>query len=295
MRNFLLFVALMAIALIAAAALTYPAWFLVGFISVEPVHRVMNRLAMLFALFGLVALTRRLGLADRDALGYGVSKPRFTTQLLIGWLAGFALMTPLVTLLLGLDIRELRSPEMGSLLRALPTALASGIAVGFIEETFFRGALFTAVKRQSGIAAAILAPSLLYAAVHFLGGKLNLVAHHAAWGDGFVVLSRLFERYSDPLALADSFAALFALGIFLALVRARTGAIAATIGLHAAGVTTIALLRNQTRIERGSDFSYLVGNYDGVIGWGAAVWFALIIAVFIWFGRGRGAEKTRVQ
>jgi membrane protease YdiL (CAAX protease family) len=291
MRNFLLFVALMATALIAAAAFTYPAWLLVGFVSVEPVHRVMNRLAMLFALFGLVALTRRLGLADRDALGYGVSKARFATQLSIGWLAGFALMTPLVTLLLGLDIRELRSPEMDSLLRALPAALLSGIAIGFIEETFFRGALFTAVKRQSGIAAAILAPSLLYAAVHFLGGKLNLAAHHAAWGDGFIVLSRLFERYSDPLALADSFTALFALGIFLALVRARTGAIAATIGLHAAGVTTIALLRTQTRIERGSDFSYLVGNYDGVIGWGAAVWFALIIAVFIWFGRNRVSEQ----
>jgi membrane protease YdiL (CAAX protease family) len=285
MRNFLLFVLLMAASLIAAAAVTYPAWLLVSMVSVEPVHRVMNRLAMLFALIGLIMLTRRLGLADREALGYGVRRSIFGKQLIVGWLVGFALMTPLVTLLLGLDIRELRSTAMTSL-RALPTALLSGLAVAFIEETFFRGALFTAVRRQSGALAAILAPSLLYAAVHFLGGKLSIAAQDVSWEDGFVVLSRLFERYANPIALMDSFSALFALGCFLALVRARTGAIAATIGLHAAGVTTIALLRDQTRVQRATEYSYLVGNYDGVIGWGAAIWFALIIAAFLWFGRG---------
>jgi membrane protease YdiL (CAAX protease family) len=285
MRNFLLFVLLMAASLIAAAAVTYPAWLLVSMVSVEPVHRVMNRLAMLFALIGLIMLTRRLGLADREALGYGVRRSIFGKQLIVGWLVGFALMTPLVTLLLGLDIRELRSTAMTSL-RALPTALLSGLAVAFIEETFFRGALFTAVRRQSGALAAILASSLLYAAVHFLGGKLSIAAQDVSWEDGFVVLSRLFERYANPIALMDSFSALFALGCFLALVRARTGAIAATIGLHAAGVTTIALLRDQTRVQRATEYSYLVGNYDGVIGWGAAIWFALIIAAFLWFGRG---------
>jgi uncharacterized protein len=285
MRNFLWFLMLMAVALVLAAALTYPAWLLVSVVAIEPVHRVMNRLAMLFALIGLIMLTRRLGLADREALGYGLSKRQFLLQLSLSWIVGFALMMPLVGLLLGLDIRELRSAAITSVMHALPGALLSGIVIGFVEETFFRGALFTAVKRQSGIAAAVIAPSLLYAAVHFLGGKLSFEPHSGSWIDGFAVLSRLFERYTDPLALADSFSALFVLGVFLALVRARTGAIAATIGLHAAGVTTIALLRDQTRIERASDYSYLVGSYDGVIGWGAAIWFILIIGVFIWFGR----------
>lgn len=287
MRNFVFFLMLLAIALLLSAALTYPAWLLVSFVSVVPIHRVMDRLAMLFALAGLIALTRRLGLADRDAMGYGLPRRLFLIELFTGWLIGFALMVPLVGLLLGLDIRELRSGGITSVLHALPTALLSGLAVGLIEETFFRGALFTAVQRQSGTAAAVIAPSLLYAAVHFLGGKLSLVGHQVAWGDGFVVLSRLLERYSNPLALADSFAALFALGSFLALVRARTGGIAATIGLHAAGVTTIAMLRDQTQIEPTSDYSYLVGSYDGVIGWGATVWFILIVAVLLWFERDR--------
>jgi CAAX protease family protein len=201
-------------------------------------------------------------------------------------------MIPLITLLLGLDIRELRSTEASSIVNVIPGALLSGLAVAFIEETFFRGALFSAVRRQSGVVAAIIAPSLLYAAVHFLGGKMRIAADHVSWEDGFLVLSRLFERYADPLALADSFTALFALGILLAVVRARTGSIAATIGLHAAGVTTIALLRGQTRLETGSEYSFLVGSYDGVIGWGAAAWFVLIVAVFLWAGRDQTSLAT---
>ena len=69
MRNFALFVALLAGSLLLAAALTYPAWLLVATISVEPVHRVMNRLAMVIALVGLIVLTRRLGLSNRTARG----------------------------------------------------------------------------------------------------------------------------------------------------------------------------------------------------------------------------------
>ena len=80
MRTFALFVALLAASLIAAAALTNPAWLLVGTVSVEPVHRVMNRLAMLFALIGLIVLTRRLRLSHRSALGSGLSRGEFLRQ-----------------------------------------------------------------------------------------------------------------------------------------------------------------------------------------------------------------------
>jgi len=94
------------------------------------------------------------------------------------------------------------------------------------------------------------------------------------------VLSRLFERYAQPLALVDSFLALFALGILLALVRLRTGAIAACIGLHAAGVCTIFILRDTTSINGAAKLAPLVGAYDGVIGWAAFVWIAAIVVAF---------------
>ncbi len=280
MRTFALFVALLAGSLVLAAALTYPAWLLVGTVSVEPVHRVMNRLAMLFALVGLVVLTRRLGLADRKALGYGLPRAEFLRQLGVGWAAGIGLMLPLVALLLALDVRQIKPGLDGDLPAMVASGVLSGLVVAFIEETFFRGVLFTAVARTSGALAAIVAPSLLYAALHFLGGKLRVPPDEVSWVHGFQVLSRLFERYAQPWAFVDSFLALVALGILLAIVRLRTGAIAACIGLHAAGVCGIFVLRDTTIVNSNAQFAAIVGAYDGVIGWAAFAWFVAIVVAY---------------
>src|SRR5262245_28107786 len=200
MRSFALFLALLAASLLVAAALTYPAWLAVGLISVEPIHRVMHRVAMLIALIGLVVLTRKLGLLGREALGYGLPRNRFLTQLAIGWLCGLALMAPLVLVLLALDIRQPRA-DVAHLAGPIANWVIAGFTIAVIEETFFRGVLLTAVRRTSGALAAVIAPSLLYAAVHFLGGKLRIPPDAVQWSDGFVVLAKLFERYAEPLAL----------------------------------------------------------------------------------------------
>jgi uncharacterized protein len=281
MRSFLLFLVLLIGALIVASALTYPAWLLVATISVEPVHRVMNRLAMLLALVGLVYLTRRLGLADRESMGYGMLRGQFLRQLVIGWVAGVGLMLPLVVFLFSLDIREIKAGFDGSWSAVVLGGIVSGLVVAFIEETFFRGVLFSAIRRTSGVAWAVLAPSLLYAALHFLGGKIRVAADEVTWSHGFIVLSRLFERYAEPLSFADSFLALLMLGVLLAIVRLRTGAIAACIGLHAAGVCVIAVLRQASVVASGTPYAEWVGTYDGVIGWAALLWFAMIALLYV--------------
>src|SRR5262249_8564018 len=155
----------------------------------------------------------------------GLPRSEFFRQLGIGWAAGIGLMLPLVALLLALDVREIKPGIDGELLPLLLGGAVSGLAVAFIEETFFRGILFTAVARTAGARAAIIAPTLLYAALHFLGGKLRVPPEQVSWIHGFEVLSRLFERYAQPLAFVDSFLALVALGVLLATVRMRTGAI----------------------------------------------------------------------
>ena len=287
MRAFALFVALLAGSLLVAAVLTYPAWWLVSLISVEPVHRVMHRIAMLLALIGLVVLTRRLGLSDKESLGYGLPRGEFVRQMGIGFVCGVGLMLPLTALLLGLDIREVKPGFDGHWLGLIAGGVLTGVTVAFIEETFFRGVLFTAISRTSGAAAAVIAPSVLYASLHFLGGKLRVPPDEVSWVHGFEVLSKLFERYVEPLTFADSFVALAMLGVLFALVRLRTGAIAGCIGLHAAGVGFIAVLREATRVNPDTELAALVGSYDGVIGWAALVWFAVIAAAFVFFSRRR--------
>jgi uncharacterized protein len=292
-RTFALFVALLAGALLLAAALTYPAWLLVGTVSVEPVHRVMNRLAMLIALLGLIVLARRLGLANRLALGYGLPRAEFFRQLGIGWAAGIGLMLPLVALLLTLDVRQIKPGLDGDLPPLVLGGIVSGFVVAFIEETFFRGMLFSAVARTSSTRAAIIAPTLLYAALHFLGGKLRVPPEEVSWIHGFEVLSRLFERYAQPLAFVDSFLALVALGVLLSMVRLRTGAIAGCIGLHAAGVCAIFVLRDTTALNSTAPFGFIVGQYDGVIGWAAFAWFAAIVVAYGWYQRQLSSGSSR--
>jgi hypothetical protein len=113
-----------------------------------------------------------------------------------------------------------------------------------------------------------------------------------SWEHGFLVLARLFERYSEPLTFVDSFLALLMLGILLALIRLRTGAIAACIGLHAAGVCTIAVLRKATEVNATAEHADWVGSYDGVIGWAALIWFVAIALTYHQYSKKRAADTS---
>jgi membrane protease YdiL (CAAX protease family) len=289
MRSFLAMVVFLAAALVVASALAYPAWVLVGFVSEQPIHRVMHRIAMLVAFIGLIFIFKRWRVANKAALGYGLPNAQFFRQLAIGLVAGAAVMVPLLLTLFGLDVRALKPDidwSVGTVAGLLASGLLSGLVVALIEETFFRGALFTAVERESGRTLAIVLPSLLYAAVHFLGGRLRLPREEVEWSTGFAVLGKLLEKYAAPLELADSFLALFAVGVLLAAVRARTGAIAACIGLHAAWVCTIQSVRQISYVEETAPARWIVGSYDGVIGWAALGWIALFLVAF-WFATQR--------
>lgn len=293
MRTFLKFVALLAGALLLAAVLTYPSWRLVELMSDQPVHRVMHRLAMLFALLGLIWFVRRHGLGYASALGYGLPRARFMRQLALGYACGLALLLPLIAALFALDLRvpktHLFTPA--HLLPLLGSGIVAGLVVALIEETFFRGILQTAVERESGTLAAITLPSLLYASLHFLGGRLRLPDADVDWSAGFAVLAKLFENYAAPLTLVDSLLALFAVGVLLAVIRHRTGAIAAGIGLHASWVMLIAVTRGVTTDNRAAALDWLTGTYDGVIGWGALFWTALILTVGLTLWRGRASTS----
>lgn len=279
MRPFAAVLALLAAALFAAAALASPAWLLVVLIDDQPIHRVLHRIAMLFTLFGLIWLVRRWRLMDRPASGFGLPRKQFWRQLVIGLLAGALIILPLIGTLLALGVRIPRADlDLTALLiaRLIAAGLAAGLIVALIEEVFFRGVLFTAIQRSSGAVLAIVLPSLLYASVHFLGGRLHLPAAQIEWSSGWAVLGRMFIKYGDPLAIVDSFLALFAVGVLLAVVRLRTGSIAACIGMHAAWVCAITFVKDTTRLQSADASSWLVGSYDGVLGWAALGWMAVI-------------------
>jgi len=100
-----------------------------------------------------------------------------TVEFRCGWLsAGFAagvvLMMPLVLALLALGIRVWDSHLSPIMLTTLiGQGLLTGPAVGLIEETCFRGVIYGAIRRESGIVLATLLTTALYATLAFSGRK----------------------------------------------------------------------------------------------------------------------------
>lgn len=294
MRPTALFFAYLGAALVLGAVIAYPAYAAFGVAIDEPMYRFVTRAGMLVALLGAVSFLRCLSLNNTVALGYGTPRREFISDIFKGLAAGVMIMLPLVLTLFALDVRTIDPQWVFSwpdLLLAALQALITGLIVAVIEETFFRGAMFTAVNRTSGLWAAATSTSLLYAAVHFITTEYDVPVHQVQWYDGLIVLVHCFEQFAEPAAILDSFLALFVVGLFLALVRARHGHIAHCIGLHAGWVLIIQLTKDITVDDPNARFSYLTGDYDNVIGL-LALGLLTALTVVYYVAAIRGGQST---
>ncbi len=289
MRPAALFTGYLALALLLGALLAYPVYLSLNPLIDEPMYRFVTRTGMLIALLAAPWFLRSQNLADRRALGYAPPHV-FVRGLIIGMAAGVSIMVPLVGALLLLGVRVPNPDWVFSgpdLALTLAEGLLVGVLVALIEETFFRGAMYTAVERHSGMWVAVLLPSVLYAALHFLTTDYDVLPRALEWYSGFVSLAYMFEQYTEPALLIDSFLALFAVGVFLALVRARTGHIAGCIGLHAGWVMIIKVTKHVTITNEHAQYSFLAGDYDGVIGYLALALIASLAVVYAVMTRDR--------
>ncbi len=281
---FFAFVAALLAAMLVAALVSPWVQALLASLQVFPLHRVFSRLTML----GVVAITLwlllRYGLANRAVLGFAASWPRFLRRVLLGLLLGAGLMKLALLPLFLLQVRAWNGSAPAEWTGWLPLAangIGTGLAVALIEETFFRGALQGALQRIGATRWALFAVPVLYAAVHFLGRAASVPADQVNAWSGFVALGGFFSGYAQPLAILDAFAALWCVGLLLALVRQRWGDIAGCIGLHAGFVATIAVFRKVSSPAPVNEWSFLVGHFDGLLGW----WIALtagLACIAVW-------------
>ena len=274
MKAFIWFIALLAGAVAAIAGLTYPLWAALyphfGF----PFHRVADRVGMLALAVGFVLVARRLQLADRVSLGYGAPRATFLRELGIGFALGAPMMGLVAAVMVALGLLQWKpgvTVDAASLLVIAGVGLARGFAVALIEETFLRGAMFSGIARESGPIAAAILTALVYAASHFVGHS-HAVDAAPGWGSGLALLAASFGEFAHPLAIADAYLSLFAVGVVLAMVRAETGHIGACIGLHASWVWVITFLRETSVANRANPLAFLLSRFDGVVGWLVLGW-----------------------
>jgi membrane protease YdiL (CAAX protease family) len=281
--------------LLLAAALAWPVWTVAHALQPDwPFHRVISRFWQLLLLLGLLLALRRLALSGRADWGYGLPRPEFLRQAAAGFALGAAIMLPMSVTMLALGILE---PRAGLGLAAIAGAIASGallgLAVSVVEETFFRGLMFRAVSREAGFAVAAWATAVVYAAIHFFA-RTKIPSDEVAWDSGFRLLGGVLTHFTHPLPVLDSFLTLLLVGLLLAGVRERTGAVAACIGLHAGWVCIIKATKDLTTANPDAAAAFLVGPFDGYTGLLVAGWAALLVVLAWargWLGPARPATR----
>jgi membrane protease YdiL (CAAX protease family) len=287
-RAFACFLAAIAGTLLLAALLAYPAYLLVH--PLRPdwwFDKIATRLWQLLMLAAVVLVIRRLRLTNKADFGYGAPRPRWQRQFWIGLAAGLATMLPVTLTLLALDVRPLRAGLDAALLAdALLAGLGSGLAVGFLEETFFRGLMQGAVLR--GLRRplpAIALVAVVYAALHFLA-RVRIPHEQVDWLSGLTLLGAVLGNFAAPGAVVDSFLALVAVGLLLGLVTWWTGSIALAVGLHAGWVWMMRTTVGLTSGNAAAPFAWLVSRSDGYTGWLVLGWTLLVTALAV-AARGR--------
>jgi uncharacterized protein len=296
MRASAWFVGVLLVGSAILGCIAYPLYLAVSTVHVWPFHRVYSRLAMLIVAILLVWLFRHLNVRTKRDFGYGLPWRQFMRENLV-W-AGIGILTASLGVaficamkLRGLDPQFL--PTAANLAHIVVVAIGSGIAVPLFEETLARGAMHTAIERESGPWTAALVTALLFAILHFFA-KTSIPPDEVAWRSGFDLLARSFAPLQHPSMVADSLLAYLAIGLVLSLTRVLTGNIAVAIGLHAGWVVVLRIMQQCTVRSASPDHALLLGQFDGLVGLWVLPW-AAAIGLGLWFLRASWVAGARDQ
>ncbi len=287
MRTLGAFLLLIAAALLLSALFNYPLYLMLDGQMESGPHKLVNTTAKLLAIPGFFLLIKRLGMYSRAELGYGIPCPAFLREMMRGWLAGVLILLILSGILVAFEVRTPRPIDgdlWSLLLKTALTGLIGGLLIGLIEETFFRGGIYRAICQNSSLPSAMILSSLLYASMHFISPEPLPGDTPYTWTSGLQILSGAFVQFKEWNTF-DSFLALFLIGLFLNLLRERTGNIAYCIGIHAGWIFVIRLTKKLTSINETSNLQMLIGDYDGITGYLATLWIFLLTLLYYRYWR----------
>ncbi len=300
MRAFAWLLAALLAAGLIGASIAYPAFELASHLGPWPFHRVSGRIAMLVLALELWWLCRHLKVNTKRDCGFGLGWRRFLRVSLAWGVVGIATASVGAGFLLTAGLRVVTDPaslaSAANLSHLFLTGLASGVGVALIEETVFRGAMHTAIARESSPWSAALLTAPLFAILHFYA-KASIPPEQLSYGSGFDLLLRSFAPLGHPALVIDSFFAWLAVGLLLSLTRVLTGNIAAAVGLHAGWVVVLRVLQLSTAPGDAAANSAWVGRFDGLLGywllpWAAAIGLALWSMRRAWVPYASGASSS---
>lgn len=259
-----------------AAVITYPLFHLINNDSFR-FESWVTRSALLLLVLGIIPSVKYFGLS-LNSIGYNTSFKLAFKQIIKGFLIGLVILSVVISILLLLDIRVLANLGDFNTIFALK-ALLAGVLIALIEETLFRGLFFKLSQRWHNAFAAVIISSFFYAILHFIKPAAHIDQAALNFYSGFEVIVNAFSGLA--LMQIDDFLALLSVGILLALVRLRTQSLLYCIGLHASWVFLIKTTKQLTDSNPLSDWSFLTGDYDGIIGLLSFAWVMLVSIIYL--------------
>ena len=201
-------------------------------------HRLLTRTLLILVLTVFLlgrSSPRTWGESLRDM---GLRGPGSGSRIILGAAVSLVLFALILGLSWATGGRPLESPMAAAWPRDLLVAALTGIGVGILEETLWRGYL-------RGLLGAVVS-SFLYAVVHFFRPLSGSPVAPGPYDPLLAVrrLPEMFQSLSEPRHLTLGLLSLFLLGMALCRLRRRTGTLWLGIGVHAGFVLAIALYRD---------------------------------------------------
>lgn len=263
--------------------LTYPVYLILQNFIDLPFYKLVGHVTLFCGLIFSGIYLKYHQLYSRQAFGYGLPKNLFLKELMRGLVAG-ALMLAFIKLILILSgVHQIR-PNLdyfwSNLILIFIKAILAGLAIGFIEESIFRGALFSSLYKKTNALITISLTSFVYAAVHFLKYRELPEGTEITWLTGMEMLPDAFFKLSYP-NIIDHFLTLFALGVLLSMIRLRKGNIAMCIGVHAGIVMALKITGRFSQYVPDSQFDFLVNWVDHTLGY-LSFFLLMVLAIIYW-------------
>ena len=242
--------------------LAYPIYLLTG----ADFERVVSRTILILAVLLFYPTSRYLSIKNTASLGW--VKSRALTSLSRAWVLGFIMLLPISIFFFscGFRVLEPASETMMTVFGALLSAIFSGLLIGLIEESVFRGLLQTQLSQSMNNIIAIIIVSVIYSSVHFIQAPEHLTNENVEWFSGFVLLASAFANLANIHTFVDAWIALFLAGVFLSVVRLQTKNLIYCIGIHAGWVAHIKLLKEFTDRDNSAACANLASHYDNYVG-----------------------------
>ena len=249
-----------------------------------PFHDFVRRLLLALALLGSWPLLRSLG--ARSAADLGLVEPKGQwPRLTAGFALGFGTLACAAIIVLLGGGRKFRADfTLFSCLKNLVSAGAAAATIALIEEIFFRGAIFGALRKAHAWPVALLASSVIYSLLHFLQAPAATLAVH--WFSGLVVLPQMLAGLVHARTLLPEFLTLILSGAILGLAYQRTGNLYFSIGLHAGWVCWMKFYASVTVGLRITDHSWLWGSRKLTDSWLALAMLLLTLCLLPRLARG---------